>query len=1113
MLSALVTLALLVVLSTPTLAGPPGAVGDLYVTSWLDDKVVQFDGETGELVGNFVPQGSSGLDGAWGLAWGPNGNLFVCSWGAYCSISGIAEYDGSTGALVRWLVGPDEGDPIPETGWLDEPSYLAFGSDGNLYVSGAINGAVHKYDGQSGEWLGVFAIGGFSPGGLRYPQDLTFGPNGNLFVISGYDASNPTGQGRGIMEYHHATGRLVRPFTEEDHPDIFTPIAAGLLFRPNGNLLLTSTDGDLGSDESLHNEVLEFDGATGELLGAFVADGSGLDWGAGMTWGPNGNLFVASLMGNEVIEYDGETGALVGTFAGVEHLHPMDMAFKPAPADPMPAPTATGVSVSEADACEGLSGVTVTGSNLDPVNTVVKLTAADEPDLVGVVTGGTATDLQVDFNLGGGIAGGMRDVVVVNADGQMDTLAAAIDVAPCYAASEGNLFVLGYRHRMTTRYGLFEFDGASGDLIGFMVEDRSGPVGDDLINTTGFVFSLDGSRLLISSKNPDYGSVLEYDGVTGRKIGTFIPAGTGGMLQPDRLTFGPNGNLFVLHNYCPASGVLEFDGLTGAFVRDFVPLGACGLGYAWDMAFGANDDLYVTIWDEVFRFDGQTGECVGGGPLPLLKPPPPGNGFRSLEFAPHDTDLVLPWWSVPGDAVGRVTVHDPETGELLATPIPPPAGGIDYAYASAFGPPRHLFVAGYPDFIFEYDLLSGAVLGVFATQSTPEGGTCDASEIMFRRRAGDADGDWDLDLSDFARMQQCFGGDGVTPGDYNCFRLDHDRDGDVDLEDAAALSAAMTGPDDCIAPPGACCLPDGSCLDGTTGRECVIELGGEWQGYGSICAEDCPAFGACCLDDGTCRERTAEQCAYAGGDYQGDGTDCATAGCPPAGACCFPDDGSCQEWTETACADLGGMYQGDYTECATTDCPYGIYSNEIDPMTSVVLAGTGLQLADDMTLEGTGARDLEYLDLRVYGGNTGGGDFDVTVELWTDCPGDGGTLIPDAQFNWTGVPDDGYVHILQVDPLSPAVTIPDTVWMVATFSTPESGWIIAEQAETGYTADLFGRNDPPWVCNYYWGGDPYAGLWANLRCVEGQSRARREGEGPHLSITRVEPPLTIEAAR
>ncbi len=59
---------------------------------------------------------------------------------------------------------------------------------------------------------------------------------------------------------------------------------------------------------------------------------------------------------------------------------------------------------------------------------------------------------------------------------------------------------------------------------------------------------------------------------------------------------------------------------------------------------------------------------------------------------------------------------------------------------------------------------------------------------------GDADGDWDLDLGDFARMQQCFGGEGVTPGDYNCFRLDYDRDGDVDLEDAAGLSAAMTGP-------------------------------------------------------------------------------------------------------------------------------------------------------------------------------------------------------------------------------------------------------------------------------------------------------------------------------
>ena len=209
-------------------------------------------------------------------------------------------------------------------------------------------------------------------------------------------------------------------------------------------------------------------------------------------------------------------------------------------------------------------------------------------------------------------------------------------------------------------------------------------------------------------------------------------------------------------------------------------------------------------------------------------------------------------------------------------------------------------------------------------------------------------------------------------------------------------------------------------------------------------------------------------------------------------------------------------YQGDGVPCLTDPptCPFGRYSNEIDPVTSIALAGAGLQLADDMTLAGTGARDLVYLNLGVYGGNSGGGAFDVTVELWTDCPGDGGTLIPDTTFIWTGIPDDGYLYLLIVDPLSPAVTIPDTVWMVATFSTPESGWVIAEQAESGFTEDLFGQNDPPWVCNYYFGGDPYAGMWANLRCQVGETKRGPGGDGqPELHMIRLEAetPPTLEA--
>ena len=76
----------------------------------------------------------------------------------------------------------------------------------------------------------------------------------------------------------------------------------------------------------------------------------------------------------------------------------------------------------------------------------------------------------------------------------------------------------------------------------------------------------------------------------------------------------------------------------------------------------------------------------------------------------------------------------------------------------------------------------------------------------------------------------------------------------------------------------------------------------------------------------------------------------------------------------------------------------------------------------------------------------------------------------------------------------------------ATFSTPESGWMIAEQAEIGFTEDRYGWQDP-WNCNQTFTGigAPYAGLWANLQCQAGESRSMSESFGvPQTRVTRVE---------
>ena len=87
--------------------------------------------------------------------------------------------------------------------------------------------------------------------------------------------------------------------------------------------------------------------------------------------------------------------------------------------------------------------------------------------------------------------------------------------------------------------------------------------------------------------------------------------------------------------------------------------------------------------------------------------------------------------------------------------------------------------------------------------------------------------------------------------------------------------------------------------------------------------------------------------------------------------------------------------------------------------------------------------------------------------------------------------------------------------MVVEFTTDDALWILSDQAETGFTDEFFAVDQPPWGCNFWFGGTPYAGYWSNLRCVEGSSRATG-GDGTRLHMIQVEsaePPIAIEPAQ
>jgi glucose/arabinose dehydrogenase len=147
-------------------------------TSPLADEVLRFQGPNGTSPGVplpasgqsgavFVPSGSGGLSKAKGLAFGPDGNLYVAS----SATNTVDEYNGTTGASLGTFISAS-------SGTLDGPNLVAFRPDG-LYVSNEINGTVNRYNATTGAFdRTIVPTASNNHGG----GDMAWDANGNLYV-------------------------------------------------------------------------------------------------------------------------------------------------------------------------------------------------------------------------------------------------------------------------------------------------------------------------------------------------------------------------------------------------------------------------------------------------------------------------------------------------------------------------------------------------------------------------------------------------------------------------------------------------------------------------------------------------------------------------------------------------------------------------------------------------------------------------------------------------------------------------------------------------------------------------------------------------------------------
>ncbi|NUL83563.1 MAG: hypothetical protein HUU60_12725 [Armatimonadetes bacterium] len=188
-----------------------GPDGNLYVSDYAAGYVMRFDGATGaalpadgQIDAIFVDTGviNAGGNRAGQLDFGPDGNLYACSWDRNFATGGVYRFDGTTGALIDLFVADG-------SGGLANSWTLDFGLDGNLYIAEYIlgGGGVYRYSGADGSFMDVFVQPG--DGGQSNTYDMAFGPNGDLYLTSLFHE----GGDDQVRQYSGADGSFVGVFS------------------------------------------------------------------------------------------------------------------------------------------------------------------------------------------------------------------------------------------------------------------------------------------------------------------------------------------------------------------------------------------------------------------------------------------------------------------------------------------------------------------------------------------------------------------------------------------------------------------------------------------------------------------------------------------------------------------------------------------------------------------------------------------------------------------------------------------------------------------------------------------------------------------------------------
>jgi streptogramin lyase len=251
---------------------PAGAADKLLlVTNREGRNILRYDADTGAFIDVLVPAGTGGMNVPFGMAIGPDGNLYVASTKTEVHPTPdphVRRFDVRTGAFLGVFA---------SGGGMVDPIELAFGSDGHLYVSDFSANKVFRFNGATGAAMGVFATGErdvITGGGA-------WGPDGNFYLAA---------TGSRIPRFDVSGARL---------PDLQTPQTAFGRFDAFG------PDGALYATDYFGGDINAYDIYSGALVKSF----QGLNGPQGFAFSATGKLWVASYFDNRILSFVGASGS------------------------------------------------------------------------------------------------------------------------------------------------------------------------------------------------------------------------------------------------------------------------------------------------------------------------------------------------------------------------------------------------------------------------------------------------------------------------------------------------------------------------------------------------------------------------------------------------------------------------------------------------------------------------------------------------------------------------------------------------------------------------------------------------------------------------------------